>query len=89
MKKLLLASVALLLAAPAGSPSMQSRADHRAGAHRRRNEGAASAARAAASPPRWPSKRAIEANRTCLGNTYKTTAMITDCGRRADRDDLQ
>ena len=35
MKKLLLASAALMLAAPAVGPARQSRAHHRAGAHRR------------------------------------------------------
>ena len=32
---------------------------------------------------------AIEANRTCLGNTYKTTAMVTDSAGVADRGDLR
>ena len=35
MKKILLASVALMLALPARGAAHESRADHRAGAHRR------------------------------------------------------
>ena len=27
---------------------------------------------------RWPIEGAVEANRVCLGNTYKTTAMIAN-----------
>ncbi|MBW8709053.1 MAG: heme-binding protein [Alphaproteobacteria bacterium] len=75
MKKLLLASVALMLAAPAmaqmnPAPTIAP---------------APTAAELANRPPRAPGistavaiEGAIEANRVCQGNTYKTTAMIAD-----------
>ena len=78
MKKLLLASAALLLAIPAASQAqMASPAPTIAPAP--------TAAELSNRPPRAPGistavaiEGAIEANRVCLGNTYKTTAMIAD-----------
>ncbi len=77
MKKLLLASAVLLLAAPAITPVLAQTAPTIAPAP--------TAAELSNRPPRAPGistalaiEGAVEANRTCLGNTYKTTAMITD-----------
>jgi uncharacterized protein GlcG (DUF336 family) len=78
MKKLLLASVALMIAAPVVQAQPA-------------NPGPTIAAAPTADemkvprPPRAPGmstalaiEGAVEANRVCLGNTYKTTAMIAD-----------
>jgi len=79
MKKLLLASVALLLAAPAivsaqpanPAPTIQPPP----GADEMKLP---RPARAAGIPTAVAIEAAVEANRVCLGNTYKTTAMIAD-----------
>jgi uncharacterized protein GlcG (DUF336 family) len=82
MKKILLASVAVLLAAPASFAQPQATATN-----------PAPTIAAAPSPDEMKLPRparahgistalaieaAVEANRVCLGNTYKTTAEITD-----------
>src|SRR5262249_31331256 len=71
------ASAALLLAAPAIVSAQPATAPTIAPAP--------TAAELSNRPPRAPGistavaiEGAIEANRTCLGNTYKTTAMVTD-----------
>jgi uncharacterized protein GlcG (DUF336 family) len=77
MKRLLLASAALLLAAPAiaqpanPAPTIQPppTADEMKLPRPARAPGISTATAIEA---------AVEANRVCLGNTYKTTAMITD-----------
>ena len=76
MRNLLLASVALMLAAPAAFAQMNPAPTIAP---------APTAAELANRPPRAPGistavaiEGAIEANRVCLGNTYKTTAMIAD-----------
>src|SRR3954462_10820309 len=76
MKKLLLASAALLLATPVlaqmnPAPTIQPppNADEMK---------LPRPARAAGIPTALAIEAAVEANRVCLGNTYKTTAMIAD-----------
>ena len=78
MKKLLLASAALLLAAPAIVSAQPANPAPTIAP-------APTAAELANRPPRAPGistavaiEGAIEANRVCLGNTYKTTAMVAD-----------
>jgi len=78
MKKLLLASAALLLATPAIVSAQPANPAPTIAP-------APTAAELSNRPPRAPGmstavaiEGAIEANRTCLGNTYKTTAMVTD-----------
>ncbi len=77
MKKLLLASAALLLAMPVVQAQPANPAPTIAPAP--------TAAELSNRPPRAPGistalaiEGAVEANRVCLGNTYKTTAMIAD-----------
>ena len=78
MRKLLLASAALLLAAPAIVSAQPANPAPTIAP-------APTAAELANRPPRAPGistavaiEGAVEANRVCLGNTYKTTAMIAD-----------
>jgi len=78
MKKLLLASAALLLAVPAMTQAQPANPAPTIAP-------APTAAELANRPPRAAGistavaiEGAIEANRVCLGNTYKTTAMIAD-----------
>jgi uncharacterized protein GlcG (DUF336 family) len=78
MKKLLLASAALLLAAPAIVSAQPANPAPTIAP-------APTAAELANRPPRAPGistavavEGAMEANRVCLGNTYQTTAMVTD-----------
>ena len=78
MKKLLLASAALMLAVPTIVSAQPANPAPTIAP-------APTAAELANRPPRAPGistavaiEGAIEANRTCLGNTYKTTAMIAD-----------
>ena len=78
MKTLLLASAALLLAAPAIVSAQPANPAPTIAP-------APTAAELSNRPPRAPGistavaiEGAIEANRVCLGNTYKTTAMVTD-----------
>ena len=79
MKKLLLASAALLLAAPAiVSAQPANPAPTIAPAPTADEMKLPRPARAAGIPVALAIEGAEEANRTCLGNTYKTTAMITD-----------
>jgi len=77
MKKLLLASAALLLVMPVVQAQPANPAPTIAPAP--------TAAELSNRPPRAPGistalaiEGAVEANRVCLGNTYKTTAMIAD-----------
>ena len=77
MRKLLLASVALMLAAPAAMAQMNP-ASTIAPAPIADEMKLPRPARAAGIPTALAVEGAIEANRVCLGNTYKTTAMITD-----------
>jgi len=78
MKKLLLASVALMLAAPvvqaqpaipASTIALPPNADEMKLPRPPRARGI---------PTALAIEAAVEANRVCLGNTYKTTAMIAD-----------
>src|SRR3954469_9466508 len=78
MKKLLLASAALLLAMPAMTQAQPANPAPTIAP-------APTAAELSNRPPRAPGistalavEGAVEANRVCLGNTYKTTAMIAD-----------
>jgi uncharacterized protein GlcG (DUF336 family) len=78
MKKLLLASAALLLAMPAMTQAQPANPAPTIAP-------APTAAELANRPPRAPGistalavEGAVEANRVCQGNTYKTTAMIAD-----------
>jgi uncharacterized protein GlcG (DUF336 family) len=78
MKKLLLASVALMLAAPVVQAQPANPAPTIAAAP-------TADELKPPRPPRAPGistalaiEGAVEANRVCLGNTYKTTAMIAD-----------
>ena len=77
MRKLLLASVALMLAAPAAMAQMNP-GPTIAPAPTADEMKLPRPARAHGIPTALAIEGAIEANRTCLGNTYKTTAMITD-----------
>ena len=74
MKKLLLASVALMLAAPVVQAQPMNPAPTIAPPPNADEMKLPRPARARG----IPTALAIEANRVCLGNTYKTTAMITD-----------
>jgi uncharacterized protein GlcG (DUF336 family) len=78
MKKLLLASAALLLAAPAAFAQPANPAPTIAPPPTADEMKLPRPARATGIPTAVAIEAAIEANRTCLGNTYKTTAMITD-----------
>jgi uncharacterized protein GlcG (DUF336 family) len=78
MKKLLLASAALMLAVPAMTQAQTANPAPTIAP-------APTAAELANRPPRAPGistalaiEGAVEANRVCLGNTYQTTAMIAD-----------
>ena len=77
MRKLLLASVALMLAAPAALAQMNP-APTIAPAPTADELKGPRPARAAGIPTAVAVEAAVEANRVCLGNTYKTTAMIAD-----------
>ena len=77
MRKLLLASVALMLAAPAAMAQMNP-APTIAPAPTADEMKLPRPARAAGIPTAVAVEAALEANRVCLGNTYKTTAMIAD-----------
>ena len=77
MRKLLLASVALMLAAPAAMAQMNP-APTIAPAPTADEMKLPRPARAPGISTAVAIEGAIEANRTCIGNTYKTTAMITD-----------
>jgi uncharacterized protein GlcG (DUF336 family) len=81
MKKLLLASAALLLAAPAITPVVAQPANPAPTIAPPPNADEMKLprpARARGIPVAVAIEGAVEANRVCLGNTYKTTAMITD-----------
>jgi uncharacterized protein GlcG (DUF336 family) len=78
MKKLLLASVALLLAAPAALAQPANPAPTIAPAPTADEMKLPRPPRAHGISTALAVEGAIEANRVCLGNTYKTTAMITD-----------
>jgi len=77
MRKLLLASVALMLAAPAAMAQMNP-APTIAPAPTADEMKQPRPPRAAGIPTAVAVEAAVEANRVCLGNTYKTTAMIAD-----------
>ena len=77
MRKILLASVALMLAAPAAMAQMNP-APTIAPAPTADEMKQPRPARAAGIPTAVAVEAALEANRVCLGNTYKTTAMIAD-----------
>jgi len=77
MKKILLASVSLLLAAPAFAQPMNP-APTIAPAPTADEMKQPRPPRARGIPTALAVEAAVEANRVCLGNTYKTTAMITD-----------
>src|SRR6185312_9079261 len=81
MKKLLLASAALLLALPAVTPVLAQPANPAptiAPPPTADEMKLPRPARAHGIPTALAIEGAVEANRVCLGNTYKTTAMITD-----------
>jgi uncharacterized protein GlcG (DUF336 family) len=79
MKKLLLASVALLLAMPAATQAqMANPAPTIAPPPNADEMKLPRPARAKGIPTALAIEAAVEANRVCLGNTYKTTAMIAD-----------
>jgi uncharacterized protein GlcG (DUF336 family) len=81
MKKLLLASAALLLALPAVTPVLAQSANPAptiAPPPTADEMKLPRPARAHGIPTALAIEGAVEANRVCLGNTYKTTAMITD-----------
>src|SRR6195952_1128418 len=78
MKKLLLASVALMLAAPVVQAQPMNPAPTIAAPPTADEMKLPRPARARGIPTALAIEAAIEANRVCLGNTYKTTAMITD-----------
>ena len=78
MKKLLLASVALLLAAPAALAQPANPAPTIAPAPTADEMKLPRPPRAHGISTALAVEGAVEANRVCLGNTYKTTAMITD-----------
>ncbi len=77
MRKLLLASVALMLAAPAAMAQMNP-APTIAPAPTADEMKQPRPPRAVGIPTAVAVEAALEANRVCLGNTYKTTAMIAD-----------
>ena len=79
MKKLLLASAALLLAMPAiAQAQMANPAPTIAPPPTADEMKQPRPARARGIPTALAIEAAVEANRVCLGNTYKTTAMIAD-----------
>jgi uncharacterized protein GlcG (DUF336 family) len=78
MKKILLASVALLLAVPAVQAQPMNPAPTIAPPPTADEMKLPRPARARGIPTALAIEAATEANRVCLGNTYKTTAMITD-----------
>ena len=77
MRKLLLASVALMLAAPSAMAQMNP-APTIAPAPTADEMKQPRPPRAVGIPTAVAVEAALEANRVCLGNTYKTTAMIAD-----------
>ena len=78
MKKLLLATTALMLAAPAVYAQPANPAPTIAPAPTADELKLPRPARAKGIPVALAIEGAVEANRVCLGNTYKTTALITD-----------
>ena len=78
MRKLLLASVALMLAAPAALAQMNPAPTIAPAPNADEMKLANRPARAPGISTAVAIEGAIEANRTCLGNTYKTTAMVAD-----------
>ena len=78
MKKLLLASVALMLAAPVVQAQPANPGPTIAAPPNADEMKLPRPARARGIPTALAIEAAIEANRVCLGNTYKTTAMIAD-----------
>jgi uncharacterized protein GlcG (DUF336 family) len=78
MKKILLASIALLIAMPAVQAQPMNPAPTIAPPPNADEMKLPRPARARGIPTALAIEAAIEANRVCLGNTYKTTAMITD-----------
>jgi uncharacterized protein GlcG (DUF336 family) len=78
MKKLLLASIALMLAAPAVLAQPANPGPTIAQPPNADEMKLPRPARARGIPTALAIEAAIEANRVCLGNTYKTTAMIAD-----------
>ena len=78
MKKLLLATTAQMLAAPAVYAQPANPAPTIAPAPTADELKLPRPARAKGIPVALAIEGAVEANRVCLGNTYKTTAMITD-----------
>lgn len=78
MKKLLLATTALMLAAPAVYAQPVNPAPTIAPAPTPDEMKLPRPPRAKGIPVALAIEGAVEANRVCLGNTYKTTALITD-----------
>jgi len=78
MKKLLLASAALLLAMPVVQAQTANPAPTIAAPPNADEMKLPRPARAKGIPTALAIEAAVEANRVCLGNTYKTTAMIAD-----------
>jgi uncharacterized protein GlcG (DUF336 family) len=78
MKKLLLASVALLLAAPVVQAQPVNPAPTIVAAPTADEMKLPRPPRARGIPTALAVEGAVEADRVCLGNTYKTTALITD-----------
>jgi uncharacterized protein GlcG (DUF336 family) len=78
MKKILLASVALMFAMPAVQAQPMNPAPTIAPPPNADEMKLPRPARARGIPTALATEAATEANRVCLGNTYKTTAMITD-----------
>jgi uncharacterized protein GlcG (DUF336 family) len=78
MKKLLLASVALMLAAPVVQAQPANPAPTIAPPPNADEMKLPRPPRAKGISTALAVEAAVEANRVCLGNTYKTTAMITD-----------
>ena len=85
MKKLLLASAVLLLAAPAITPVVAQPANPAptiAPPPTADEMKLPLPARARGIPTALAIEAAVEANRLCLGNTYKNTALIPDLSGR-------
>jgi uncharacterized protein GlcG (DUF336 family) len=78
MKKLLLASAALLIAMPVVQAQPANPAPTIAAPPNADEMKLPRPARAKGIPVALAIEAAVEANRVCLGNTYKTTAMIAD-----------
>ena len=78
MKKLLLASAVLLLAVPVVQAQPANPAPTIAPPPNADEMKLPRPARARGIPTALAIEAAVEANRVCLGNTYKTTAMVTD-----------